>query len=257
MTQFVAAFDDVIIRRYNMNRVVDSQVHVRYVYAPKERVLFDLTNKAQNITIPVISVSIASISRANDRVFNKIPGFYFSKSSSDTAPASATSGFFRTPVPIDITVNMSVITKYQTDMDQILSNFIPYANPYIIISWKIPSEFNLVNRYELRSEVLWSGSVNLQYPVELPSTEKFRIVGDTSFTIKGWLFPATPTSNVTNVFYIDANLYNSASVTLSSTYASLSGSTYTYAPSALLTDDVETVSLSGNTITLQVSSTIT
>jgi len=253
---FMNAFDNVVIKRYNINRVAESQVQVRYVYAPKERVIFDLVNKAQNITLPVIAVSIASVSRSNDRVFNKIPGFYFNKSTSDTSPVSASSAFFRAPVPVDITVNMSILAKFQTDMDQILSNFIPYSNPYIVLSWKIPADFNLINTYEIRSEVLWSGNVALTYPADIASNEKFRVAGDTSFTIKGWLFPAVPTSPTANVFYIDANFYNTSVINLSSTYDSLSGGTYTYPSSAAIIDDLEVVSLSGNTLTQYVSSMI-
>jgi hypothetical protein len=37
----------------------------------------------------------------------------------------------------------SIITNYQSDMDQILSNFVPYSNPYIVICWKIPEEFGI------------------------------------------------------------------------------------------------------------------
>ena len=53
------------------------------------------------------------------------------------------------------------MTKFQTDMDQILSNFIPYNNPYIILSWKVPTDLSpsgFAIPQEIRSEVLWSGS---------------------------------------------------------------------------------------------------
>ena len=84
---------------------------------------------------------------------------------------------------------MSVISRYQTDMDQILSNFIPFSNPYVVISWKVPKKFNLAVDQEIRSEVLWDGNVSLSYPTELASTNKARITADTSFTIKSNLYP--------------------------------------------------------------------
>ena len=79
MTQFVAAFDNVIIKRFNSNREPQDEVQVRYVFSPKQRVLYDIANKSQNITIPVVAVSITNISRDNDRVFNKIAGLYTSR----------------------------------------------------------------------------------------------------------------------------------------------------------------------------------
>lgn len=245
LTQFVAAFDNVVIKRYNKNREVQSKLQVRYVYSPKERVMFDLVNKTQNITVPVVAVSIASISRASDRVFNKVPGFYFQRRSTDTEPYGTTTSYMRTPVPIDINVSMSILTKYQSDMDQIISNFVPYNNPYIILSWKIPTDFNLTNLYEIRSEVLWGGSIAMAYPIDIAANVKYRVTADTTFTIKGWLFPAAPTEETKNIFQIDANFYNSSGVTLESTYDSLSGETFTYPVSTGLLDDMETVSLTG------------
>jgi hypothetical protein len=73
-------------------------------------------------------------------------------------------------------------------MDQILTNFIPYNDPYVIISWKIPNVEESSIPYELRNEVLWSGNVNIIYPQDLGPTQPFRITADTSFTIKGWMF---------------------------------------------------------------------
>ncbi len=72
MTQFIAAFNDVTINRYNKDREVKDKIHVRYVYAPKQRVLHDMVNKNQHITLPAIAVSIGGISRDSTRVFNKI-----------------------------------------------------------------------------------------------------------------------------------------------------------------------------------------
>ena len=72
-------------------------------------------------------------------------------------------------------------------MDQILSNFIPYNNPYITISWPVPTEL-LQTEQEIRSEVLWSGNINIDYPVSISNSDPYRISADTSFTIKSWLF---------------------------------------------------------------------
>ena len=44
VTQFVSAFDDVDISRYNKRREEQNQINVRYMYAPKQRVIHDLTN---------------------------------------------------------------------------------------------------------------------------------------------------------------------------------------------------------------------
>ena len=63
LTQFIAAFDDVVIKRYTrggrdreeptgnvLERTPKQDVEVRYVFAPKQRVMYDIINKAQNLT---------------------------------------------------------------------------------------------------------------------------------------------------------------------------------------------------------------
>ena len=198
VTQFIAAFDDIIINRYNKSREVVDKIKVRYLYAPKERVIFDLINKNQNLTVPAVAASIGGVERDESRVFNKIYGVY------DVMDNTSTSPFTPAPVPVNIDLKMSVITKFQTDMDQILSNFIPYANPYIIISWPMPNTFTR-ETIELRSEVLWSGSVSMQYPEELQANSTARVTADTSFTIKGWLFPYSSTLSGSNIYTVTTN----------------------------------------------------
>lgn len=198
LAQFVTAFDDIVIKRYNVNRKVEDRISVRYLYSPKQRVLYDIINTAQNITLPAVAVTIGSIERDNSRVFNKLEGFYYSMGSNKK------SAHLLSPVPININVNVSIITRFQTDMDQILSNFVPYSNPYIVISWKVPEEFELPTIQEIRSEVLWDGKISLEYPVDLNGQQKPNVIADTSFVIKGWLFKEQiPTVN--NIYYIQTN----------------------------------------------------
>jgi hypothetical protein len=207
ISQFIAAFDDVVINRYDKNRTPRSNVKVRYVYSPKERVLFDLVNKAQNMTLPVIAVNVTGISRDVNRVFSKLYGFDESDHYFDNKPGK-NHAHINMPVPIDIQVAMSILTEYQTDMDQILSNFIPYSNPYVVIAWKIPDAMNVATVQEIRSQVLWSGDMSMAYPTDTTKSDKYRIEASTNFTIKGWLFPKE-TPKQQNIFFIKSNFYSS------------------------------------------------
>lgn len=202
--QFLAAFDQVVINRYDVHRNPGQRIQVRYVYAPKQRVLFDLVNPGQNLTLPVVAITMGSISRDEARVFNKTAGFYSPGNLQEGKPSSQTN-YIKAPVPINITVNMSILTKFQTDLEQILSNFIPFNNPYIIIAWKVPADYNLPYTQEIRTEVLWSGQTNIDYPTDVNGSQKAQIVADTSFTIKGWIFPYTE-GPVKNIFKITSNL---------------------------------------------------
>lgn len=196
LTQFIAAFDDVIIKRYDKDRVARENIEVRYILAPKQRVMYDIVNKAQNLTLPVVACNITSISRDTSRVFNKLDSIY--NASGDRGKSK-----LLMPVPINIEVSMSILARYLQDMDQILSNFIPYNNPYIIISWKEPSGVSS-QTIEIRSEVLWNGSITLTEPTDISYSDKFRVIADTSFTIKGWLFRSK--NELSNqIYFIDTN----------------------------------------------------
>jgi len=202
--QFLAAFDNVVIKRYDKNRNPLTTQQVRYVYAPKQRVLFDLVNPAQNVTLPCISITINSISRDNNRVFNKNAGFYAHGTPTERAPGGQ-SYYYKAPVPVNIDISMSIIARYQSDMDQILSNFVPFNNPYIILSWTIPKEFNLPYTQEIRTEVAWSGNINLEYPTDINGQQKAQIIANTGFIIKGFLFP-DPENPTNNIFRIDVSM---------------------------------------------------
>ena len=201
LTQFVAAFDDTVISRFDKNRNAKSNIDVRYVFAPKQRVMYDIVNKAQNITLPVVAINLDSISRDESRVFNKLTGGIVPSTLSENANSSSK---FLMPVPVNLEVSMSILARYMQDVDQIISNFVPYNNPYIILTWKVPEEYGASYDQEIRSEVLWSGSLNYSTPTDTTYSEKFRITVDTSFTIKGWLFPEQK-DTVGNIYKVDNN----------------------------------------------------
>jgi|APFre7841882654_1041346.scaffolds.fasta_scaffold02971_13 hypothetical protein len=237
LSQFVTAFDNIVIKRYNVNREPEDQISVRYLYSPKQRVLYDIVNQAQNMTLPAVAVTISGISRDPNRVFNKLDGFTYS------AGSNQKSAILRSPVPINISVSMSIITRFQTDMDQILSNFVPYNNPYVVISWKIPNIFGLPQEQEIRSEVLWDGNISMEYPVDLNGTTKPRVIANTNFTIKGWLFKENDNLTAPNIYYVDNNFYAEDFIT---SYNEMSALTYTYPVSTGLTPpNTETVIVSG------------
>ncbi len=199
--QFCQAFNDVIIKRYDNTETIVSPTSgdkVLFVYSPKQRVFSNLNSPAAGgISVPVIAVNLASISRDQSRVFNKIDGFTI-----EFEPTNGSGEYLLPvlqPVPVNIAVDMTIITRYQADMDQILTNFIPYCDPYIVVSWKLPNIKNSNIPYEIRSEVLWNGNIALQYPNDLQGTQPYRVTATTSFTIKGWMFKAF--NNVINKIY--------------------------------------------------------
>ena len=214
ITMFMSAMDDIVVKRYNINKEPEDSIRTRFVYAPKQRVLSDLLDKAQNLQLPVVAVTNGGISRDPNRVFNKIQGSYVP----GTDPRFANK--MLQPVPIDLTINMSIMTRFQQDYDQILTNFIPYFDPYIVISWRVPSYPD----QEIRSQVIWSGNVATQYPFDINATQVARVVGETSFIFKGWLFKSAPAPEG-RIFQINTDYSTLSELSTQYTEASLDSTT--------------------------------
>ena len=239
LTQFVAAFDDTVIKRFNRAGAPEQEVDVRYVFAPKQRIMYDVVNKAQNLQLPVVAVNLTSVSYDTDRVFNKLHNF-------ENASGVNSASSIRTPTPVNLTVNMSILCRYMQDMEQILSNFIPYADPYIVLAWKEPVSDALDSDViEIRTEVLWDQTINLNTPTETTYSDKFRIIADTSFTIKGWLFRnQNETSNP--IYFIENNFINtSPTYSFNQALTSLEYEAFFDSLTADAGYDIDTISLSG------------
>ena len=192
MTMFMNAMSDIVIKRFNVHKNSRDQIKVRIVYAPKQRVLNDLLDKDQNLVLPVMSCSFGGIARDPSRTFNKIVGT-FNKTKDGNYLNE------KQPLPVDITINVSIMTRYQADVDQILSHLLPYINPYFVISWRTPDRPD----FEIRSNVYWSGNVNIAYPIDIAATTVARCVADLTFTLKGWMFQALPKDVVGSIYTID------------------------------------------------------
>lgn len=89
------------------------------------------------------------------------------------------------PNPINLTFELSIVTKYQSDCDQILCNFIPFTSPDFYVVIKHPKE----PEWKLKTQIVWDGSINLDWPREIPPNEAYRCTATTTFVAKTWLFP--------------------------------------------------------------------
>lgn len=201
VTMFMNALRDIIIKRFDEGKTSQDRIKVRFVYAPKQRVLMDLLDKDQNLTLPVVACYITSLSRDINRVFNKITGTY----NSVAGGGSVTNE--KSPLPIDLGLTVSVLTRYQEDMDQILSHIIPYINPYFVVSWRTPGRQD----HEIRSSVFWDGNAQISYPYDINATVVARVAADLTFTFKGWLFQSKPTEQIGVIHnihsYYNNNIY--------------------------------------------------
>jgi hypothetical protein len=203
---FTSAFDDTFVYRYDFNtKTPESKIQVRYIHGPKQRVIHDIVTKEKNLTLPVVSIEQTGLSRDPDRVVHKHQNIY-----RPLLGNVSKVGKIPTPIPVIMDVKVSIIAKYKEDIDQIIQNFATVCNPYFVVSWKIPEEFGLDFTDELRVQIEWAGNISYTTPTTLGIDDKYRISADTTFTIKGWLFPSLQNPEapiyVVNTKFINQNL---------------------------------------------------
>lgn len=203
---FTAAFDDAFIYRYNQQTLKpESKIDVRYVHGPKQRVIHDIVAKEKNLTLPVVSIEQTGLARDPNRVVHKHQNIIRPMVNDNSRV-----GKLPTPIPVNMDVKVSIIAKYKEDVDQIIQNFATVCNPYFVVSWKVPEEFGFNFIDELRIQIEWNGSISYASPSTLSKEDKYRITADTSFVIKGWLFP--PTENPEGTIYVIQNKFINASL---------------------------------------------
>lgn len=203
---FTAAFDDAFIYRFDQqNLQPKSKIDVRYVHGPKQRVIHDIVTKEKNLTLPVVSIEQTSLTRDPNRVVHKHQNIIRPMVNDNSRV-----GKLPTPIPMNMDVKVSIIAKYKEDVDQIVQNFASVCNPYFVVSWKVPEEFGFNFIDELRIQIEWNGSISYATPSTLSKDDKYRITADTSFTIKGWIFP--PTENPEGTIYVIQNKFINASL---------------------------------------------
>lgn len=190
---FTSAFNDIVIKRFDNSGTPQDSIQVAYTYGPKQRVFYDLVQKKTNIRLPLVNVYLGGITRSAERVANKIASLAYNSNTQASHFVNVAA-----PVPVALNIQMTIVTKYQRDMEQILTNFIPYTDPYITISWNHP----LTNQ-EIQSKITWSGDAPIKSPDQLDGTTPYQWSCDTNFTMDGWLFKSDQTP-IGKIFYINS-----------------------------------------------------
>lgn len=203
LTLFVSAIDDGFLFRYDAKtREPKSKINVRYVFGHKTRVMHSIVNPEKSLHLPVVAVSQSNLARDPRRVMNKHQDLY----RPSTGGVNEDTAKIPTPIPVTMDVELTIFAKYKEDIDQIAQNFAAFANPYFIVSWKIPENFGITFIDELRSEVEWTGPVTYDIPDALTNDDKYRIQGNTTFQIKGWIFPPSE-GTVAPIYEVKTNFH--------------------------------------------------
>lgn len=202
LQQFISIIDNAIIMRYSVDknsneRMLDEVIKPGYILGTKQRVFLDIINKAKNYELPLVIISLNSISFAKDRNAAKNQNITVSTSDAITSYAR--------PTPITIKVDVTILTKYMTDLYQIYGKLASQFQPALSFSWFVPQTIR-TNWVELRNKIEWDGELNLDIRTESKESDEDKFSGKMAFTIDGWLFPSMNTCSDNIIFNIGTSV---------------------------------------------------
>ena len=186
LTQFIALVDNAVVMRYEKDaetgeRRLAYEIMPTYVIGPKQRILQHLVNKAKNYTLPCINIQLTGVKADKDRMLDKtgrrITGYR----------GGETEGYAR-PVPVTLSVKMTVIAKLMSDIYQIFAKVATQFQPYCVYSWVVP-HLDGYGLEELRNKVEWDMNFNIEAREQLNEGDEERYTGTFGFQVQGWIFP--------------------------------------------------------------------
>lgn len=207
--QMQMLFNNISIRRNNMSIVVPC------VFGQRSRILKFLQNpEGSTFKLPMSTISRGNITLDSARSSN-IHHNILKKTDFETVDPNTMS-----PVPINVEYKVSFITKYPTDMDMLLSNFIPFFHKDVYVTSPHPK----LSGRTIKHQIVWSGTIDSIWPDELANTENDIQICNTSFMFKTELFGGSGyLQDPTGLIYtIDLTLSPTSSA-ISSSYSTSGG----------------------------------
>lgn len=209
--QLIDVFNNIVVSRRDSKGNLQKKISVPCLYGARSRILKSLENRSANIKLPILAITITGLSRNRERVHSVNEGLIFQTHDPPTLNYEIR---HNAGIPIDIEYELSIIAKYQDDIDRIISNFSVNMNPDIYVVWSYPYATSSTDS-KIKSQVVWNGNFSIDYPTDISETDPYRIVATTSFTYKTWFFPGTGISSIATsglIKYInlcghDNNLY--------------------------------------------------
>lgn len=206
---FMRIFNNIRIQREQNGKVED----IKVICTPgqRSRILkgFQNPERRGQMRLPMIVVNRTGYSRSPARVNNLHNEVKFEMTSKYRKYD------LLTPVPIDVSYDVSIIAKYPSDIDKIASNFMVFFNNDVYVSCEHPKYEGIM----LNNQVVMQDSVSEEHPDELDGTQDDITTATFQFIFKTYLFGGTQQAKKKKVDVISTSV---------STILSNSISTLTY-----------------------------
>ena len=176
-------FNNIQIKHTNDSGEVTSVIKVPLAYGPTQKFLARIEqspnlNKPIQMTLPRMSFEFIGLTYDNSRKLTTTQSF-LSKSSTNETDVRKT----YMPVPYNMEFELSIMTKINDDMLQIIEQIIPYFQPSYNIT------INLVETVgEKRDVSIVLGNISMQDDYEGDFTTRRALIYTLRFTAKTYLF---------------------------------------------------------------------
>jgi len=176
--QVIDVFNNILIKRRDATGKVVQQIYVPCVYGNRSRILKSIDSRSGTHKVPIIVITTNSISRDIERVHSINKGI-----EQQISPLSYDANI-NPPIAIKIEYELTIISRYHSDADEILNNFLVFFNPDIYI---INPHYKIIGEH-LKTSLVWDGNADFEYPTEVNETDIARIIVNCNFTHRTWAF---------------------------------------------------------------------
>lgn len=199
---FGTVFNDIWITRDNSTGESIQTLKVPLSYGPKEKFLArldgnpTLSNKV-GVVLPRISFEMTSFTYDSERKRNTLNRFY--KQPANNA-ADDSIAYQYSPVPYNITFQMSIMVKNAEDGTRIIEQILPFFTP----EWT--ATVNLIPAIGGTFDIpIILNDINVSDTYEGSFEERRAIIWDLTFTMKAYVFGPTKKSGL--IKFVEANIH--------------------------------------------------
>lgn len=188
---FGTLFNDISIVHVNDNGDVVSKIKVPLAYGPIQKFLSRIEqvpdlNKPIQVTLPRMSFEMVGISYDSIRKLPQTQSFV------SCGPGNETIRKLHSPVPYNLNFELSIMTKLNDDMLQIIEQIIPYFGPTYSLTVDLVKEVG-----EKRDISVTLDNITITDNYERDYTERRALIYTLKFTVKTLFFGPIPSAEST------------------------------------------------------------
>jgi len=198
---FGTLFDSIYINRRNTSGEVVQTLKVPLNYGPKDKFLARLNsdstlNQGTAITLPRMAFEITTMNYASDRKPNTINRLTKVHSTDNNK-----TNYQYAPVPYDFTFSLYIMVKNVEDGTQIIEQILPYFTPEWTATVNLVPDIN--GKYDIP---IILNDVSMEDTYEGNFEARRAVIYTLTYTMKGWLFGPTKSSEIIKEVNVDVRI---------------------------------------------------